>query len=75
MFALETIKSMNRAGAVCKQRRLARALNNPGGHAKDGEKGRSAKKAHCAKKAQGSCAWCGQACNHPDGICGTCMRG
>ena len=45
MYSLETIKKMNRPKAARLHVRLARATNNPGGHAKDGEKGRSAEKA------------------------------
>lgn len=40
MFDLETIRAVNKRAAVFKQRKLAKAMNNPGGHAKDAEKGR-----------------------------------
>lgn len=42
MFSLGTISKMNTLKAVAWSRRVARALNNPGGHAKDAEKGRAA---------------------------------
>jgi hypothetical protein len=45
MYSLDVIKKLNQPRAVRLHVRLAKATNNPAGHAKDGEKGRSAKKA------------------------------
>lgn len=40
MFSLESITKMNSKAETFKHRRRAKALNRPGGHAKDAEKGR-----------------------------------
>lgn len=39
MFSLATISKMNTRFEIAKSRRVAQALNNPGGHAKSDEKG------------------------------------
>lgn len=41
MFSLATIQRINSARENAKARRRARAMNNPGGHAKSAEKGQS----------------------------------
>jgi len=41
MFSLATISKMNTLAATHKSRAVAKALNNPGGHAKSAEKGQS----------------------------------
>lgn len=43
MFSLDGISKMNSLAALAKLRERAKALNNPGGHAKDKEKGRTKK--------------------------------
>lgn len=44
MFSLATLQRMNSVREVSKSRRRAAALNKPGGHAKDAEKGRNEKR-------------------------------
>lgn len=46
MYSLEVIKKLNRPANIRRAQRRARALNNPGGHAKDQEKGRAAAFSH-----------------------------
>ncbi len=44
MFSLATLSKINSLVSVAKARKLAKSLNNPGGHAKDAEKGRAFKR-------------------------------
>jgi hypothetical protein len=44
MFSLATISKINTRVEVAKARRRAKAMNNPGGHAKSAEKGQVCKR-------------------------------
>ena len=48
MHSLASIQRMNSAIESSKARKLARALNNPGEHPKDAEKGRKLKRSWAA---------------------------
>ncbi len=52
MFSLDDIRAMNAKAETFKQRQRAKALNNPGGHAKSAEKGYAKKSLDRLRKSR-----------------------